>query len=230
MPDPADPKKKYTIFNLAKDVQDTNARLNELSGGLEALAGEIANFRKEIPAAMPVDENAVVEKVQAQLARSLLPAIEQLQSNLHTVAAAVEQVQQGSKIDENRIQTQVEAIFQRNLSGIQASIAQQVGELRNTAAASGRPAVEQPPSRYGGTVSLFTNLVAGLLAAAQANPEGVKAIASLIRPSPPVEAVLMDKMAQSFKLADTITKMQRAIASGEDVSKVIQSYATPAKT
>jgi Mg2+ and Co2+ transporter CorA len=212
-------EKKLTLVLLASMLKETNERL-------DVLTQVVTKQHQEESSA--VDENSIVEKVQAQLARSFLPAVEKLETNLKTVVEAVTQVQQNAQNEDARIQTKIESVFQRNLSGIQASIAQQVGELKTVMPTPGAP--PEPVSRYGGTVSLFTNIITGLLAAAQANPEGVKAIAAFIRPALPVEAVLMDKMAQSFKLADTITKMQRAIASGEDVNKVIQSYTIPAKT
>lgn len=201
-------EKKKKVAVDTTELDSINAMLVKLQEANAKMTAELTMLKSAIP-----DTANIVETVEGQLAPKI---IEGINANAKAIAGQLPSL----------IQQQTEATFKANIEAIRQGVAKEVAKAREVPLAeesSQRGPAAETPSRPGvvDTVMLIVN---GVLGAAQANPEGVKAIAAIFKPPMPPEAILLEKMGQTLKLSDTMLKMQKAVASGEDVNKVIAEY------
>lgn len=204
-------EEKLTLAALARMVKDTNARI-------DALAQVVTQQRQ--PEAPAVDEAALVEKVQAQVVRQILPAFEEIKSNQDKVIQAVSQAQQSQ---DQKIQTSVESIFRQNQQALNDALAAKMAELNQPNQSPGgtiSAAAGERPSALGALGSLAQSVFAG----AQMYPEGAKIIFGALglgKPAPPPMGLLMDQMGQIVKAGDALDKMRHAAAEGKNIDEAI---------
>lgn len=202
-------QKPVSSLQLAKMLRETNAEVKSITKALtdtnarvDALAQVVAQERQSPPV---IDESAIVEKIQAQLARQFLPSIENLQNSLKEIGGAVMAMQQGL---DSKIVARVETIFKANKDALLADMSA-IAQARQQAQVQENDSPEPPSAGQTNIASLIPKgVVREAIDGLAANAQAIATLINAVRGQQPGQQIVQ-----------TIDLVMKGVTIGEKIGR-----------